>query len=139
MNITSYTLEPKIYVACLAAYNNGILHGTWINANQSEADLSKAVAEMLAQSPIEEKAEEWAIHDYEYFGEIKIGEYESLESISELAEFIVEYGELGAMLYNHYQDLNEALQALEDNYYGEHQKPWGKIYPIVQSPRFSVS
>jgi antirestriction protein len=25
---------PKIYVACLAAYNSGILHGKWIEANQ---------------------------------------------------------------------------------------------------------
>jgi hypothetical protein len=25
---------PKIYVACLASYNNGILHGKWIDAVQ---------------------------------------------------------------------------------------------------------
>ena len=26
------TEQPRIYVACLAAYNNGILHGAWIEA-----------------------------------------------------------------------------------------------------------
>ena len=26
--------EPRIYVACLAAYNNGHLHGAWIDAAQ---------------------------------------------------------------------------------------------------------
>ncbi|WP_447531297.1 antirestriction protein ArdA, partial [Legionella pneumophila] len=25
---------PQIYVACLAAYNNGIVHGEWIDATQ---------------------------------------------------------------------------------------------------------
>jgi Antirestriction protein (ArdA) len=25
---------PRIYVACLAAYNNGRLHGEWIDADQ---------------------------------------------------------------------------------------------------------
>ncbi|WP_197724637.1 antirestriction protein ArdA [Sphingobium amiense] len=29
---------PRIYVACLAAYNNGYLHGEWIN---EEADASE--------------------------------------------------------------------------------------------------
>ena len=31
---TTQTTTPKIYVACLAAYNNGFLHGQWIDANQ---------------------------------------------------------------------------------------------------------
>jgi hypothetical protein len=26
----STQITPKIYVACLAAYNNGILHGQWM-------------------------------------------------------------------------------------------------------------
>ena len=28
--------KPRIYVACLAAYNNGILHGVWIDADGGE-------------------------------------------------------------------------------------------------------
>ena len=27
--------KPRIYVACLAAYNNGILHGAWIEATEA--------------------------------------------------------------------------------------------------------
>ena len=27
--------NPRIYVACLAAYNNGYLHGAWIDADQA--------------------------------------------------------------------------------------------------------
>ena len=29
------TEQPRIYVACLAAYNNGILHGAWIEATEA--------------------------------------------------------------------------------------------------------
>ena len=31
----SCKLNPRIYVACLAAYNAGYLHGAWIDANQT--------------------------------------------------------------------------------------------------------
>lgn len=30
---------PKIYVACLSAYNNGYLHGLWIDATQEAEDI----------------------------------------------------------------------------------------------------
>ncbi|WP_035551660.1 antirestriction protein ArdA, partial [Hyphomonas atlantica] len=55
------THEIRIYVACLASYNNGHLHGRWIYANQSAAAIWALVSDMLKDSPIEE-AEEWAIH-----------------------------------------------------------------------------
>lgn len=42
-------------MACLAAYNNGKLHGCWIDAIQDQ------INSMLASSP-EEDAEEYAIH-----------------------------------------------------------------------------
>ena len=56
----------RIYVACLAAYNNGHLHGEWIEVTD-EASIWEAVQAMLFTSPIEEDTEEWAIHDYEGF------------------------------------------------------------------------
>ena len=55
---------PRIYVACLAAYNNGYLHGDWIDADQDVDEIRDEIATMLARSPIEH-AEEYAIHDYE--------------------------------------------------------------------------
>ena len=48
---------PSIYVACLASYNNAILHGVWIDATQSEDDIMKEIWEMLDKSP-EPNAEE---------------------------------------------------------------------------------
>ena len=43
---------PKIYVACLAAYNNGILHGQWIEAHQSAEAIHAQIQDMLGQSPV---------------------------------------------------------------------------------------
>ena len=105
--------DIQIYVACLASYNNGILHGHWINANQSEEDIWEGIKCVLASSPIPD-AEEWAIHDYEGFYGIQLSEYESISTVTELAMFINEQGELGAELYIHYGNLNSAQKALND-------------------------
>ena len=51
---------PRIYVACLAAYNNGCLHGRWIDATTPD-EIMDEVRAMLAASPLP-GAEEWAIH-----------------------------------------------------------------------------
>lgn len=53
--------DIRIYVADLAAYNNGKLHGVWINATDDLDDIQKQVNKMLAESP-EGFAEEYAIH-----------------------------------------------------------------------------
>ena len=53
--------KPQIYIACLASYNHGILHGRWIDANQSEDELMTEIQEMLDESTIE-GAEEFALH-----------------------------------------------------------------------------
>lgn len=107
---------PSIYVACLASYNNAILHGVWIDATQSEDDIMKEIWEMLDNSP-EPNAEEYAIHDYEGFGSIKIHEYESISNIVEYASFIQEHGELGLALLCDYS-VDDAQTMLEDHYHG---------------------
>ncbi|KGK67087.1 antirestriction protein ArdA [Xanthomonas citri] len=43
---------PRIYVACLASYNNGVLHGRWIDLDGMDADDVQAeIAAMLRESP----------------------------------------------------------------------------------------
>jgi len=107
----------QIYVACLAAYNNGYLHGRWIDANQEAWAIYNDIREMLSASPIAQ-AEEWAIHDYEGFGGLSILEYEGIDRVAELAAFIAEHGELGAELANHFDDIEQARKALEESYHG---------------------
>ena len=60
------SIDIRIYVADLAAYNNGKLHGVWINVTDDFDDIREQINKMLASSP-EGFSEECAIHDYEGF------------------------------------------------------------------------
>lgn len=111
---------PRIYAACLAAYNNGRLHGRWIDAAQDPDDIQAEISEMLAASPISD-AEEWAIHDYEGFEGARLEEYSGIENARALALFIVEHGELGAKLLEHVGGDLEQAEAAFDDYAGEHE------------------
>ena len=101
--IMTSTSEHRIYVADLAAYNEGLLAGKWIDL--PSYDITDEVEEMLEETS-EERAkylgyedaeameedgiyhsEEWAIHDYEgfeFYG--KVSEYENLEDLNEAVE-----------------------------------------------------
>ena len=120
-NHGSKTIDgPRIYVACLAAYNNGRLHGRWIDADQDTDNIQIQINEMLAASPIP-LAEEWAIHDHEGFEGAIIEEYSSILRIVDLATFIAEHGELGGKLLQHFGgDFDDATAAFEE-YAGEHK------------------
>lgn len=86
------TDDPRIWLGCLASYNAGILHGGWMTML---ADLEQICAdrdEVLASSP-EPGAEEPFIADHENWGDLRIGEYESLEVLQAIAEGIDEHGE----------------------------------------------
>lgn len=107
------TFEPRIYVACLAAYNNGYLHGAWLDAAQGVSEMQDQVNAMLAASPIA-GAEEYAIHDYEGFGGAFISEYAGLADVCETATFLAEHGPLAAVtLKAAFGNLSEARPMLE--------------------------
>jgi antirestriction protein len=94
-----YENTPKIYVACLSAYNSGELHGLWIDATQDPEDIADDINWMLSWSPVRdiEPCEEWAIHDYEYFHNFSLGENESLEYVSKLAQALDNAEDAAAM------------------------------------------
>lgn len=105
---------PRIYVACLAAYNNGKLHGAWIDVENLD-DIRAGIQSMLAASP-EKNAEEYAIHDSEGLGDVS--ESADLEDLVERAEFLREHGEVGRVVFEYMGDLDEAREAME-NFEGE--------------------
>lgn len=110
--------EIRIYVADLAAYNNGILHGVWIDATDDVDDIQEQINKMLAESP-EECAEEYAIHDYEGFEGYPLGEYAGIQTAHDIACFIEEFPSIAGELLSHFGgDIDEARQAMEDNYCG---------------------
>ena len=111
--------EPRIYVASLSDYNAGRLHGAWINANQDDEDVQDEISEMLRRSS-EPIAEEWAIHDYEGFGPLRIDEYESIEHVAKVARGIVERGQV----YAHWADYLgssqwDQLDEFDDHFVGQ--------------------
>jgi len=110
--------EIRIYVADLAAYNNGKLYGAWIDATQDLEGIQKQITQMLDESP-EEDAEEYAIHDYEGFGGYSVSEYEGIQSVHEIACFIEEYPEIAGELLSHFGgSIDEARTAIDENYAG---------------------
>ncbi len=110
--------EIKIYVADLASYNNGKLHGVWIDATQDLDVMYEQMHEMLKNST-EEFSEEYAIHDYEGFEGYSLSEYQGLKSVHEIACFIDEHGEIASGLLNHFcGDVEGATKTIEDHYVG---------------------
>ena len=83
--------SPKFYAACLDSYNNGILHGAWIDAESDVDSMQEAVAEMLAKSPMK-GAEEWQIHDWDDdSGALSpLGETSDLDTIAQRVEALEE-------------------------------------------------
>ena len=109
---------PSIYVACLAAYNNGKLHGVWIDALNNDPDEIMAEIQAMLKASPEPDSEEWAIHDYEGFEGVSLSEWEGLEQVHMLAQFVDGYGCLGVEVYKYYGDLQEARNVLSEQYCG---------------------
>jgi antirestriction protein len=123
-------VTTSIYIACLASYNNGILHGKWVEVEDYD-QVWDAIKEVLKSSPIE-NAEEWAIHDYEGFGKIAISEYDSIERICNISKLLQEYGEIASEIYDNYQDTDQVKEALEDKYVGEFETLQDYAQDIIQ-------
>jgi len=99
--MTATAVETRIYAACLAAYNNSILHGKWIEIDDETTveSLRAEIAAMLATSP-EPGVEEWAIHDYDGLPS-SLGENPDLERVIETARAIREHGEIFSLYMEH--------------------------------------
>src|SRR6476620_9939102 len=109
---------PRIYVASLSDYNDGRLHGCWLDATVGDEELQAGIDHMLATSR-EPHAEEWAIHDYEGFGMVHLGEYESIDTIAQLAQGIEQHGPEFAAWADHVGHTSaDALGRFEDAFLG---------------------
>lgn len=112
---------PRIYVASLADYNAGRLHGCWIDADQTAEAIRDEIACMLKASK-EPIAEEWAIHDYENFGDLGLSEYASIDHVAEVAYQISEHGPVFGSLVAYLggiSSVEEAVRYMEEGYRGE--------------------
>jgi antirestriction protein len=115
---TKQSTQPRICVACLAAYNNGRLHGAWIDVGTDEWAIWDGIQAILKASPIA-GAEKWAIHDYEGFEGVRIAESTGIDTLVQIAAFLAEHGTVGAEILVYYGgDLDDARAAMEDRHLG---------------------
>ncbi|OLZ74227.1 hypothetical protein AV521_00575 [Streptomyces sp. IMTB 2501] len=107
----------QIYAACLASYNNGMLHGEWIDATQDPDSINREIQLMLEASPIP-GAEEFAIHDYEDFGGIQLGEYESIDDLHLIALALDDFPAVVVAHFHGEVSVEELYETCEDRFIG---------------------
>jgi antirestriction protein len=117
--------KPQIWVGSWLDYNNGVLHGHWIDAARETAEVWADVAAMLAASPTARKygevAEDWGIFDHENFGPLRIGESETISYVTAVARGVSEHGPAFAA-WAHLSDRDAAsLERFEEAYLGEYE------------------
>lgn len=105
----------NIFITNLGKYNEGELVGEWVKLPVSEEEL-ETVFECIE---INEEYEEYFITDYETdITGLKVGEYDSIEDLNELAETLEDLDEyereiVEAMISEDY-DLEKALEKKDD-------------------------
>ena len=123
--------ECRIYVACLSDYNAGVLHGEWIDVSDADT-MQGEIAAMLAESPTAKQdgcpAEEYAIHDFEGFGSIRLSEYHDLDHLCSIAEGVEEHGDAFLAWVANAPNDNTDKSDFEDVYRGE----WDSLADYVQ-------
>jgi antirestriction protein len=115
--------RPKIFAACLSAYNNNKVHGLWVDATQPVAEIKQQISNMLCWSPYLNLGATtfYAIHCQEGFYNLKLDVNAPIEDIQPQALFIAKHGELGAKLIAHYKGkLENAEDVINQRYQGEY-------------------
>jgi hypothetical protein len=86
---SSVPVRPRFFAASLSDHNNGVLHGTWIDASADTSTMQFDVDAMLQRSPtyecLGEPAEAWLILDSEGFDEL-LDPHTSLTEVASKAE-----------------------------------------------------
>jgi antirestriction protein len=128
------THTPRIYVASLADYVSGRLHGVWLEATDIDV-VQEGVAKMLKASR-EAVAEEVAIHDHENFGAYPVGEYDSLAVVCAVGAAIAEHGTVFADYVAHVgsphdpEDVAGLVERFQESYQGAFRSlvEWGEQF-----------
>ncbi|SDI89883.1 Antirestriction protein [Frankineae bacterium MT45] len=89
--------RPRIWVGSWLDYNNGVLHGQWIDAARDLDTVWTDITAMLAASPTAHQngdvAEDWGIFDHDNFGPLRIGEHDDLHYVTRVGRGIAEHGD----------------------------------------------
>lgn len=130
--LSSHAEKPEIYVVCLASYNDGHIHGAWIDATKPAEDILKQIAimqdegyypnpDMLSEGYYPD-SDSYEIHCHKGFYHVKIYVNDDLEKVRAYALFIAEYGELGAeLISNNNGNLKKAKRFMDECYIGAYE------------------
>lgn len=114
-NSTTTNSIIKVAITNLAAYNEGDLIYKWLELPATQEEIENAY-QAVKRSELDE---EFFISDYETcITGLKIGEYESIEKLNELAEQFQELDEYDRLIfeaYVNYTDFEEVLEKLNNN------------------------
>ena len=126
------TEKPMVYVASVADYNAGRLHGTWLDPAQELSDLQDQVQEMLRSSRIL-GAEEYAIHDYSGFGRhVEMGEYTPLERVHALAKGMQTHGMSFAAWWSYVNPFSPDEAELQEQFETDYLGTWGTVEDFAE-------
>ena len=124
--------RPEIYVVCLDSYNDGNIHGVWIDAMRPVEDILKQIAVMqlegyhgtteMSSEGYCPDSDSYAIHCHKGFYNVKIYVNDDLENVRAYALFIAQYGELGAeLISNNNGNLEKAKRFMDECYRGAYE------------------
>ena len=114
MNMTT---TPRIYVACLASYTSGRLHGAWIDVDNAE-QVRAEIAAMIAASPTA-FAEEWQIHDCEGLWDLDPLRV-SIEDLCEFCTVADEFGEAFSCWFTYDTEYNAQAGDFKNRFQNEY-------------------
>lgn len=109
------------YIACLASYNSGILHGFWVDLEVVAAadDIKECIAWVMATS-LELGAEEYAVHDWSGVPRSMQAEWPNWEQTLPLIQAIAEHGEAFEVWHGNAPDYNQDPAEFRADYVGSY-------------------
>src|SRR5690606_26437484 len=113
-------ITPKIYVANLGKYNEGILQGAWFEYPFDMEEISEKIG-------LNSKYEEYAIHDYDYIP-FSVNEYDNIEAINDNIEILYvndmldneENYKIAEKIFEVSDNMDDALCAINTGEYSIH-------------------
>ena len=109
------------YIACLASYNSGVLHGAWIDLEEigDVDDIQECIAWVMATSS-EPGAEEYAVHDWAGVPRSMQAEWPNWGQTLPLIHAIAEHGEAFEVWHSNAPDYNNDPADFQRDYVGSY-------------------
>jgi len=131
----AHEARPQIWAGSWLDYNNGTLHGQWIDAARDADEVWADIHTMLAASPTARRhgeiAEEWGIFDHDNFGPLHVGEQADIGYITAVARGIAEHGPAFAAWADLAGDDREQLDKFEDAFLGTYDSLTAYVDQLV--------